>query len=98
MILSLFNTRVVLLSGLFLVTFLSGRPLHAADPEHLQGTMVLAPASQLDVMASGAVEDTLKACLGRIPVDASAGQRLLAEQSCAGDEETRRLLPAAPKF
>lgn len=98
MILSLFTTRAVLLSGLFLVTFLSGRTLHAADAELMQGAIVLDPASQLDVMASGAVEDTLKACLGRIPVDASIGQRLLAEQSCAGEERVRNLLPDAMKF
>jgi hypothetical protein len=44
---------------------------------------------EMNVMASGSVEDTLKLCLARIPKDASAGQRLLAEQSCQGAERTR---------
>jgi hypothetical protein len=49
-------------------------------------------------MASGAVEDTLKACMARIPVLASAGQRMLAEQSCASADEVRKILRSAPKF
>jgi len=49
-------------------------------------------------MASGAAEDTLKACMARIPELASAGQRMLAEQSCAGEEQTRRASGSAPKF
>ena len=49
-------------------------------------------------MASGAVGDTLVACLASIPADATAGQRLLAEQSCEGAEETRKRIQAAPKF
>ena len=57
-----------------------------------------ATTEKRNAVASGAVEDTLNACLGRIPLDASAGQRLLAEQSCAGQQETRHLLPSAPTF
>ena len=41
-------------------------------------------------VASGAVEDSLKACMARIPTDASAGQRMMAEQSCQRDEEVRQ--------
>ncbi|MBH0206699.1 MAG: hypothetical protein HP498_12970 [Nitrospira sp.] len=48
--------------------------------------------------ASGAAEDTLKACMARIPGVASAGQRMLAEQTCAGEEETRKAIRSAPKF
>lgn len=92
------NTRAVLLSALFLVAALAGEALHAADAELLHGSMVLAPASDLEAMAAGAVEDTLLLCLRRIPLDASAGQRLLAEQSCAGEERARNLLPDAMKF
>lgn len=51
-----------------------------------------APAStrNIDRIASGAVEDTLSACMARIPKDASAGQRLLAEESCRRDQAARR--------
>ena len=36
----------------------------------------------LNQIAVESVQDTLKACLGRIPADASAGQLKLAEQNC----------------
>ncbi len=49
-------------------------------------------------MAAGAAEDTLKACLARIPKIASAGQRMLAEQSCEQEAGIRRWLQAAPEF
>lgn len=48
--------------------------------------------------ASGAVEDTLQACLARIPTDASAGQRMIAEDSCKRDEGTRGVIQAVPGF
>jgi hypothetical protein len=35
-------------------------------------------------------EETLDTCLARIPRDASAGQRLLAEQTCRRDFAIRR--------
>lgn len=44
----------------------------------------------IDRIAAGAVEDTLQACLARIPKDASAGQRMLAEESCRRDQALRR--------
>jgi hypothetical protein len=40
--------------------------------------------------AAGAVEDTLQACMARIPKDASIGQRMIAEQSCWRDENDRQ--------
>lgn len=49
-------------------------------------------------MASDAAEDTLKACMARIPELAGAGQRMLAEQSCAGKEAARKAVRSAPKF
>ena len=53
---------------------------------------------ELGLMASGAAEDTLKACMTRIPQHASAGQRMLAKQTCAGEEVTRSVIRSAPKF
>ena len=64
----------------------------------VEKTKGFAPIAELGVMASGAVEDTLKACTARIPDLASAGQRMLAEQSCAGDEQVRKAIRSAPKF
>lgn len=42
-----------------------------------------------DRVASGTQGDTLDACMARIPKDASAGQRMLAEQSCQRDQANR---------
>ena len=49
-----------------------------------------ASAKGIDRVASGAVEDTLDACKGRIPKEASAGQNMLAEESCRRDQSVRR--------
>jgi hypothetical protein len=75
----------------------STQPVQAADPL-VKGARDFAPIGELNVRASGAAEDTLKACMARIPEVASAGQRILAEQSCAGEEETRKGIRSAPKF
>jgi hypothetical protein len=93
----LFIKRLVLLSFLISISLLATPATHAAD-QLVEGAMVLAPIGAINVVASGAVEDTLKACLARIPEDASAGQRLLAEQNCAGEEGTRKSIQVAPKF
>lgn len=90
-------TRSMLFVSALLMTPAAVLTAQAADGL-LKGATLVAPASERNAVASGAVEDTLKACLGRIPSDASAGQRLLAEQSCAGQQETRQLEPSAPKF
>ena len=44
----------------------------------------------IDRIASGSVEDTLNACLARIPNDATPGQKMLAEESCHRDQAARR--------
>jgi hypothetical protein len=41
-------------------------------------------------IASGSVEDSLSACMSRIPSDASEGQRMIAEQSCERDQANRK--------
>jgi len=46
--------------------------------------------------ASGTPGDSLQACLARIPKDASAGQRLIAERSCARDEAERKEIDIVP--
>ena len=88
--------RAVLLSLLLLASF----PMYStyAEIQFVEGAMVFAPIEAPSVMASGAVEDTLKACLSRIPANASAGQRMLAEQSCQSEEATRKVVSLAPKF
>lgn len=43
-----------------------------------------------DSVAAGSVEDSLSACLSRIPSGASEGQRMIAEQSCERDQANRK--------
>ncbi|UVT16436.1 MAG: hypothetical protein H8K04_02405 [Nitrospira sp.] len=71
----------------------------------MKGTMILSPTEERAIpigeraaVASGAAEDTLTACKARIPELASAGQYLLAEQSCVGAEQTRNAIRSAPTF
>ncbi len=59
-------------------------------------TSVASAGTGTSAMAAGAVGDTLKACLARIPADASAGQRMIAEQSCGRDQGDRKLIQAVP--
>jgi hypothetical protein len=48
-----------------------------------------ASAKSNDAVAAGSVDDSLHACLARIPKDATAGQKMLAEQSCRRAEADR---------
>jgi len=94
------TTGVGVVSALGLIASMSicSTPtVHAADPT-ANRAMVFAPRGELHDMASGAAEDTLRACLARIPRRASVGQRTLAEQSCAGEASTRKAIHLAPKF
>lgn len=59
--------------------------------EALRASIVgAATAKSGDRAASGTQGDTLEACMARIPKDASAGQRMLAEESCRRDQAARR--------
>ncbi|MCS6306181.1 MAG: hypothetical protein H8K07_21340 [Nitrospira sp.] len=97
---------VVLMVVMFVaLSIQSTPPVQAAADSHVERTMVFVPKEERGVpigeravMAPGAVEDTLKACRARIPELASAGQRMLAEQSCVGEEKTRKAIRSAPKF
>jgi len=48
-------------------------------------------------IAAGAEEDTLQACIARIPNDASIGQLMMAQQGCWRDENDRKPLLAVPE-
>lgn len=60
----------------------------AADPQSMKRVTKSASPTGPRI-AAGAAEDTLDACMARIPKDASAGQRMLAEQGCLRDEGDR---------
>lgn len=70
---------------------------HAEDGQ-VTGAMLLNPIDKLSQAAAGAVEDTLKACLARIPDKASLGQRMLAERTCHAEEAVRKTNHGPPQF
>ena len=79
---TLFNKRTIFVASLmFVLMILPG--LSQAD-DLVTGTMVITEvhAQDIEQIAEGSVRDTLKACLSRIPSDATAGQLLLAELNC----------------
>ena len=53
-------------------------------------SLLTTDANTRNRVASGSVEDNLDACLARIPQDASAGQKMLATESCKRDQANQR--------
>ena len=47
-------------------------------------------------VSQGTQGDSLDACLSRIPSDASAGQRMVAELTCQRDAKNRNAIDAVP--
>lgn len=79
-----------LLAGATLITVgLLASPSFAAEKAKPQPAGPVASSGQAS-HAAGSVEDSLQACLARIPKDATAGQRMVAEQSCQRDEGDRK--------
>lgn len=87
----------VMMGCLAVIAALPTAEVLAAD-QPVKAPSVLPATAGINALASDAVEDTLKLCLTRIPKDASAGQRLLAEQSCEGAERTRSTSQRAPQY
>jgi hypothetical protein len=89
-----FINYTVIVAVAALIMWLPALSMHAAD----QPAGASAPSVSMGggIVAAGAVEDTLKACLSRIPSDASIGQRMVAETSCQRDEADRKLIQAVP--
>ena len=82
----IFITRTVLVASLMVLPLIS--PAVSLPAEQKQGTRAL-QSQGLKQNAVESVQDTLKACLSRIPSNASVGQRLLAEQNCQQVEGNR---------
>ena len=59
--------------------------------DHTPCVLCVVAGADLNTVAANSIDDTLKACLARIPDVATAGQRLLAEQklSRGRENETR---------
>lgn len=75
----LFINRSIFVASLFLIPLVLPMGSSAAEPE--MGTRAL-QTQNLKQIAVGSTQDSLKACLARIPADASVGQQMLAEQAC----------------
>ncbi len=81
-------TRIILIASLAMIPWIVAPAADAASKKPKAST----PPTQSEgrnIMASGAIEDTQQACLARIPKDATAGQRMLAEDSCKRDQQAR---------
>ena len=65
-------------------------------PDAAAGGALSAPVGGPGAAASGTPGDSLQACLSRIPKDATAGQRLIAERSCDRDEAERKEIDIVP--
>jgi hypothetical protein len=88
----IFVVSLVILMASWAVPF-----VNAAEPPVKEATP-RAPATDLNKVAANSIDDTLKACLARIPEVATPGQRLLAEQNCRGEESTRQETQVTPRF
>lgn len=71
-------------------------PTQAAAPLIGEQLPTVSSTDAIDSVSPGAVEDTLRACLTRIPKNASIGQRMVAESSCERDEMERRPIETVP--
>ena len=90
-----FITRIILVAALALIPWIAVPSAEAAG----KAPKASAPPTQSEgrsIVASGSVEDTQQACLARIPKDATAGQRMIAEQSCKRDQTSRQSIDDAP--
>ena len=96
----LFNRRTILVAslvfGLALMAWFPVLPTQAADQASGKSP---SSASTRDAgkVAAAAVKDTLKACMSRIPKDASIDQRMTAETSCHRDEMDRKEIRVVPE-
>lgn len=89
-----FIHRTLGTATLFLLMGLVHSPAQAADKPASKPAAPVATATST-ALAAGSVEDSLQACLARIPKDATGGQRMIAEQSCRRDEGDRKPFQAS---
>lgn len=94
----LFAKRWFLCASVLTLTFSLSPLLTHAEETQVKGAMITAPTSTQSDVAQGAVEDSLKACLARIPDKATVGQRMLAERTCQGEEAIRKTTHGGPQF
>ena len=79
---------VIALMGMLVGGCASDEMMGSSSPS--SGGTASTSTKNIDRIATGSFEDNLNACMARIPKDASAGQRMLAEESCRRDQANRR--------
>jgi hypothetical protein len=94
---TLMKRALLFSSVLFMASSLSPFSTHAeeqpakqTEDKQLKGAAIVPPTDRFGDVSPGAAEDTLKACLARIPEQATVGQRMLAEQTCEREEAIRK--------
>lgn len=88
---TLLMKRTILVASIALISLILPGLTLAAPQVTEPMSPAEAQAQGLTQIAVGSVQDTLKACLGRIPQDASSGQLMLAEESCQQVETARTI-------
>ena len=91
----LFTRRTITFLAILSGAFLGVTPTQAQDRQ----PAMVAPGSDAITdrdIAAGSTEDSIQACMARIPKDASIGQVMIAEQSCWRDENERKPVQAIP--
>jgi hypothetical protein len=96
MTINYFIRHVALVASLVAIAGLPVSMTYAAD--QAKPADPSAQPREFGHVAAGAVEDSLQACLARVPKDATAGQRMVAEQGCKLDHATRQAVQASPRF
>ena len=87
---NLLSRRTVVVA--FLVLFPMILPVASSATEtEKDGTRMLQNMA-LKQIAGESVKDSLKACLSRIPIDATTGQNMLAKQNCQQIEVDRKTM------
>ncbi|HJT21951.1 MAG TPA: hypothetical protein VJ746_15845 [Nitrospira sp.] len=88
----------VLVMSLIILAASWAIPLANAAEQAVNEAAHRAQTTDPNIGAANSVEDSLKACLARIPEVATAGQHLLAEQNCRGEERMRQEAQVTPHF
>lgn len=94
----LFSAMLLLASSLspFSTYAEDQQPKESSEDQQLRGAIIIPPKDRFGDVAPGAVEDTLKACLARIPEKATVGQRMMAERTCEREEALRQTYQGSP--
>ena len=82
--------RTIFASGLLLIPWMLPGFSPAAS-QVIEEAVSSVSATGLEKIADGSVEDSLTACLARVPNDANDSQRMLAVDSCKQEEVVRVL-------